>query len=120
MPTPSLFWTPERHKALIGLLGDGLSSREIAERLGCTKNMVIGITYRSRELNLANTKLPIRELPTLDERLKWHLVIQKGCVYPIGDPTKEWRWCGAETISAGAPYCQKHHDICWQKPRDEK
>ena len=42
------FWTPERKKCLIVLLGMDKSFREIADDLGCTRSMIAGRVYRNR------------------------------------------------------------------------
>jgi hypothetical protein len=41
-------WTPERDKRLIALQAQGLSAAEIAEKLGTTRNAVIGRSIRLR------------------------------------------------------------------------
>lgn len=107
MPGRSDFWTPRRIAALANLVADGLTSKEIAKRIGdgCTKNMVIGRMHRTGGQLLV---APLQPPPTLDQRLRFDRVQQRGCVWIIGDPQAEWEWCGAKLEMPGMPYCAHH------------
>jgi hypothetical protein len=52
-----MIWTPATDATLAGLWAAGLTTSDIADRLGCTKNSVIG---RARRLGLPARPNPVR------------------------------------------------------------
>lgn len=43
------------------------------------------------------------------------------CRWPLGDPTNsEFRFCGARTAEAGAPYCGTHAQLAYQPAQDRR
>ena len=43
------------------------------------------------------------------------------CRWPLGDPTNsEFRFCGARTSEAGAPYCVTHAQLAYQPAQDRR
>ena len=130
-------WSPERVETLSRLWSEGLSARQIAEKLGggVTRNAVIGKAHR---LNLASrvtkknpsSKLQIKKNNTTKpskvmtrSRFK-SLLLDKDfepenpkaleelsdstCRWPIGHPDEEsFYFCGRNPIK-GFPYCKLH------------
>ncbi len=103
-------WTPERISALIALWEEGLTTSEIGNRLGVTKNAVVGKVHR---LGLPKRQSPIRKtaekpaVPT-GEIIKLDKLTPSMCCWPEGDPgTEDFRFCGAPAME-GRPYCEEH------------
>lgn len=107
------FWTPRRQAKLAELVAAGHSAREIARRLGdgCTKNMVIGRLHRAGQATGRSGQYGGSRSLTLDQRLGFDRVKQRGCAWVIGDPRGEWSWCGAAVVEPGKPYCAGHAKI---------
>jgi GcrA cell cycle regulator len=43
------------------------------------------------------------------------------CRWPLGDPTNpDFRFCGARTSEAGAPYCVAHAQLAYQPAQDRR
>jgi hypothetical protein len=63
------FWTVERTDALQALWRDGESATQIAAKLGCTRNAVLGKLYRLREPEpmvkkaISRNRVYVRQLP---------------------------------------------------------
>lgn len=101
-PPESEFWR-ENGDLAFGLLGEGKRYQEIADDLRITKNALIGWIHRHMMAGTFNTPLP-----TMDQRLRFHLTENRGCAWPIGDvPSEDFRWCG-ETLLPLRPYCLTH------------
>ena len=107
-PAPGSFWTPRRQAKLAELVAEGRTATGIAHKLGdgCTKNMVIGRLYRNGQSLTTPSNAPTP--PSLDQRLRFERVKQRGCVWVIGDARGEWSWCGDALVDVGKPYCAKH------------
>jgi GcrA cell cycle regulator len=98
-------WTPLKISALIALWNEGLSTSEIGNRLGVTKNAVIGKVHR---LGLPKRNSPIPKKPEPAKVLRFENLALGQCAWPEGEPgTEEFRLCG-EPIVEGKPYCASH------------
>ena len=103
-------WTPERISALIALWDEGLTTSEIGNRLGITKNAVVGKVHR---LGLPKRQSPIRKAIKKDEKplgeiIKLDKLTADMCCWPDGDPgTEEFRFCGKK-VMLEKPYCEEH------------
>lgn len=104
---PSI-WSPEKVERVVDLLCDGLTTREVADRFGVTKNSIIGLSHR--------WALRRPDAPSLDDRLMWSRVVQTGCRWIEGDLDGDWRWCGLP-ITRG-DYCVTHHVTSRIKPKE--
>lgn len=104
-------WTPKRLERLPKLLAEGLSAREIAERLGggITKNAVVGMAHRL-DLSFARSptqqQLPADFVPPPEPVKATPIVIAR-------DPKKDPSLCAipgcTKTRVRPYPHCQ-HHD----------
>ena len=104
-------WTPERITALMALWEEGLTTSVIGERLGITKNAVVGKVHRlglpkrgvaNRVAAVPSSRKPAGEIIRLDK-------LSSGmCCWPEGDPgTDAFRFCGAPAVRE-KPYCEEH------------
>ena len=98
-------WTPTRISVLIALWEEGLSTSEIGNRLGVTKNAVIGKVHR---LGLAKRVSPIHPKPKPAEVISLAALRPGMCSWPEGEPgTLEFNFCG-EPVILEKPYCAEH------------
>ena len=98
-------WTPKRVSALIALWNEGLSTSEIGNRLGVTKNAVVGKVHR---LGLPKRGSPIKQKPKPAVIIGLESLRPGMCSWPEGEPgTEEFHFCG-ESIVPGKPYCEEH------------
>lgn len=101
-------WTPTRISALIALWNEGLSTSEIGNRLGITKNAVVGKVHR---LGLPKRNAPVRhkaEKEVIAEVIKLEALRPGMCSWPIGEPgTSGFGFCGQEAVP-DRPYCAGH------------
>lgn len=111
-------WTPKRVSALIALWNEGLSTSEIGNRLGVTKNAVVGKVHR---LGLPKRGSPIKQKPKPAEIIGLASLRPGMCSWPEGEPgTDEFNFCGAEIVP-GKPYCEHHCKRAYVKnPKDGK
>jgi GcrA cell cycle regulator len=104
------FWTAERTEKLTALwLADEMSTAQIAQVLGCTKNAVIG---KSQRICLPAKRVGARP----KDHAPWYDQLGRGCMYPTGhthDATL--KFCGQEVTRLGSPYCDLHHAVCWTR-----
>lgn len=112
------FWAadPKRVELLVELWADDtVTTREIGQRMGCSKNTVISKAHR---LGLP----PRRETPPRPAPRR-HLIPATGeCCYPIGHPgTADFHYCGAPA-ALGKSYCETHRalTVIATKPRKSK
>jgi GcrA cell cycle regulator len=57
----------------------------------------------------------------LTERVTIMELREAMCRWPLGDPTNpEFRFCGARTSEAGAPYCVSHAQLAYQPVQDRR
>ena len=113
-PKPILFWTRDKVNLLLKLRSDGLKMAEIADRLGTTKNAVIGKIYRlgyCREVPFTTSIVRFRALDRFypDGRCAWPFGRE------VNDP--DFHFCGETVASLGRSYCEEHHHMAWVKPR---
>ena len=106
-------WTPTRISALIGLWNEGLSTSRIGERLGITKNAVVGKVHR---LGLPKRGSPIRkQKPKPTEVISLSSLRPGMCCWPEGEPgTDEFHFCG-EKAQQDKPYCEAHCERAYVK-----
>ncbi len=89
-----------------------IGSAEIAERFGVTKCAVVGLANRR---GFAPRREPARP-PAPPTKNPFN---GGGCVWPIGQPKEpDFRFCGAEPLVAGKPYCEWHAKIAYVRPKD--
>ncbi len=111
-------WTEQAVEILEALWTEGRSAREIAGKLGVTRNAVIG---KANRLGLSHnssvqarcerlTAKPGRERPPsspldLTERM---------CRWPLGHPgDPDFHFCGRARVT-GRPYCEKHCALAYR------
>ncbi len=122
------FWTQDKIDQLIELKND-LSAKDLAEKLGTTKNAVLGKIHRMKLNNPVVRKKPKpRKKPELKPRDNVVKIIPDGgyklcdlkpyqCRFPQGDAKDgNLSFCGAR-IAKGS-YCQEHYDRCHVKQKD--
>ena len=108
-----MHWTAERVERLALLWSDGLSARQIAEKLGgVTRNAVIGKAHRlnlQRGIELPTVEPeppplvfeePVFETPP--ELMSWM------CRWPTDDPGRFGLHICGKTAQPGRPYCAEH------------
>ena len=99
-------WTPLKVLALIALWNEGLPTSAIGNRLGVTKNAVVGKVHR---LGLQRRPDPIpQKKPHKSHRLGLADLSPNQCRWPSGNPGDEdFEFCGAP-VQHGKPYCRSH------------
>lgn len=104
-------WTPERIAALIALWEEGLTTSVIGERLGITKNAVVGKVHRlglPKRVTSSRAAKPAVEEKPMGEMIKLDKLSNGMCCWPEGEPsTENFRFCGAQAVE-GRPYCAEH------------
>ncbi len=123
MSTP-FEWTPEITAALMALWKEGLPTAEIGQRLGVTKNAVIGKVHR---IGLVKRQSPIKGGPPCGKRkkpvaqvIRLETLKTGMCSWPEGDPgTEVFRFCGEKSVP-GKPYCESHCARAYVKPSKDK
>lgn len=108
-------WTADAVRTLIQLWDEGLSSQKIADRMGLTKNAIIGKVHR---LGLPKRKPAIKGQLSKHEKEQRSLSLEKkrqptGCRFIHGDPrdkeADDWHYCQAPLKNEESPYCSTHH-----------
>lgn len=101
-------WPPARVEMLTQLFDEGLTFSAIGERMGVTKNTIIGKALR------IGLKRGDGEPTTLPQRMD-ALDIFPGfgrCVYPLGHPREAgFHLCGAKVPNAAKPYCSLRYAV---------
>ena len=99
-------WTPLKVLALIALWNEGLPTSAIGNRLGVTKNAVVGKVHR---LGLQRRPDPIpQKKPHHPHRLGLADLGPQQCRWPSGHVGDEaFEFCG-EKVHPGKPYCHAH------------
>jgi GcrA cell cycle regulator len=124
-------WTDEKIQQLSKLWDEGLSTAAIGERLGITKNAVVGKAHR---LGLPARPSPVkRRMEMRPPPPPPQLVLApppkpvvpgsyKGptCQWPIGHPRETgFRFCGAPS-HPGKPYCTQHAAIAYRPAQSKE
>ena len=113
----SFEWTPDRISTLIALWNEGLSTSLIGERIGVTKNAVVGKVHR---LKLTKRGSPIKQKPKTVDIISLKALRSGMCRWPEGDPgTQAFNFCG-QPIVPEKPYCAKHCARAYVKPIKNK
>jgi len=104
-------WTPERITMLMALWEEGLTASVIGERLGTTKNAVVGKVHRlglpKRVTSNRAASTPLRKKPA-SGIIKLDKLSSGMCCWPEGDPgTDAFRFCGGPAVPE-KPYCEEH------------
>jgi len=108
-------WTEERVERLTQLWEAGVGTAEIGERLGMTKNAIIGKAHR----------IGLKARRASPKRSRGQLLRLNGhtCQWPSGHPGQpDFQFCGDETIS-GKSYCAEHYARAYIRvmvPRQDK
>ena len=107
------YWTKTKVEKLSKLWGQGVSARDIAEKLGdISRNAVIGKANRlglSKKLSSAD-KTPKKEISASSLA-----PIMSGCKWTIGHPgDDDFYFCGKPVIP-GKPYCGEHCLIAYRR-----
>ena len=79
-------WTPTRISILIALWNEGLTTSVIGEKLGVTKNAVVGKVHR---LGLPTRGSPITQKPKPAKVISLRELRPGMCSWPDGEPGKE-------------------------------
>lgn len=105
-------WTPERVDSLVRLWSDGLSARQIAEKLGSvTRNAVIGKAHRLNLQRGAPAPAPAPEPPPpridypitpMPEVKSWM------CRWQTGEPGRFGLYICGKTVQPGRQFCAEH------------
>lgn len=113
-----------------------LTSRQIGEEIGKSRDAVCGMAHRRnwkakpytyepkpRKTEKIKTTqvMPIVVDPPVIERIepmKFRDVNSDTCAFVIGDPSRGGKAtiCGRHTV-AGFPYCKTHKRLCYQSPK---
>jgi len=110
-------WTPTRIAILIAHWNEGLTTSEIGNRLGVTKNAVVGKVHR---LGLPKRGSPIRQKPRPAEIISLDALRPGMCCWPDGEPgAEDFRFCG-EPAQSDKPYCAHHCERAYVKNIKDK
>lgn len=100
-------WPKKDVESLKFLIKDGFSARQIADRLGFSKNSVCGKAHRLG-LNIGNgnnimSSVRVGRKKTIGQPRLLSIMPDRGkCQWPVDDT-----WCGCKAES-GRPYCTEH------------
>ena len=98
-------WTPLKISALIALWNEGLSTSAIGNRLGVTKNAVVGKVHR---LGLPKRNSPIPKKPEPAKVIRFETLGPGQCSWHEGEPgTDGFHLCGEPAVE-GRSYCAPH------------
>lgn len=111
-------WTLERIARLKDLWQDGMSSRDIAQKMGegLTRNAVIGKANRlglsvSGRAKVNSKASEVKKVVVLPPDTS----MRKKCQWPFGDPAKDnFYFCGQPTLES-RPYCKEHCALAYRR-----
>ena len=107
------YWTKTKVEKLSKLWRQGVSARDIAEKLGdISRNAVIGKANR-----LGLSKKLSSESQTIKKEINTSSLVpsMNGCKWPIGHPgDNDFYFCGKQVIP-GKPYCGEHCLIAYRR-----
>ena len=112
-------WTAERTEILVKLRKKHQPVSIMVERLGITRNAIIGKLHRLG-LSVARIRKPVPTLIAPEPRparvgVTLLELTSKTCRWPLGDPQQEgFAFCG-EVILEGCPYCNGHAKIAYNR-----
>ena len=114
----SVDWPTARTNKLIQLWNQGVPTSKIGEKLGVTKNAVVG---KANRLGLPKRQSPIKNKNPTGDVIKLEKLSAGMCSWPEGDPgTPGFRFCGKPTVP-DKPYCAEHCERAYVKSsRDRK
>ena len=118
-------WKPEKVKELIALWDTGLSCAKIGEKMGITKNAVVG---KARRLKLRSRQMPLIRMHSRSRKRSTKRSPEKkiiarpknmplvplpdlgnGCAWPYGDPQDDdFGFCGQKK-DGKTSYCAEHN-----------
>jgi len=132
----SEFWTAARVKSLKDMVArGGMSCTQMAEKLGATRNMVIGKIYRMEQAGLLQVKRKAKREKRLQDAVRVEQTTcttdnkspgvysyrPDCCQWPLGDPKKTgYRVCGDMRVVDGRSYCQLHCEVAHARPDKPK
>ncbi len=105
-------WTDENIKILKDMLNAGASARDIAEKLGNTRNAVIG---KANRLKLSTPKSDKEK--TVKEKKSTAITYPDDnlCQWPTGHPNEEgFHFCG-KPVQGSLPYCEAHCNSAYRR-----
>jgi GcrA cell cycle regulator len=110
-------WTDEKINRLKRLWSEGLTTAAIGNRLGVSKNAVVGKVHR---LELDGRPSPLKQQQKVTEVKETMPRIftltdmsSQTCRWPSGDPQHaDFRFCGRK-VTQGKPYCVEHCDVAY-------
>lgn len=108
------YWTKQKVDKLTKLWEQGVSAREISNKLGeVSRNAVIGKANRlGLSKKVLNTEEKVEEIYIDVNSLVPNM---SGCKWPIGHPgDKDFYFCGKEIIPS-KPYCGEHCVIAYRR-----
>ena len=108
-----MVWTSDRVDSLVELWSQGLSARQIAERLGgVTRNAVIGKAYRLKLQRAPASPAPAPPPPPVPDLVLPVLPMSevKGwmCRWPLDEPGRHGLHICGKTVQPGRHYCAEH------------
>ena len=112
-------WTDENVGVLKALWSEGRSAREIGDKLGMTRNAVIGKANRLGLTHKAASRSAARGRAT-ERRLSSPLdLTERMCRWPIGHPGEaDFHFCGGAR-APGRPYCEAHCNLAYRNRTTE-
>ena len=110
-------WTDRNVEILEALWSEGRSARDIAEKLGVTRNAVIGkanrlgLSHNSAARTDGRARAARRESDPPSSPLD---LTERMCRWPIGHPGEaDFHFCGRARIP-GRPYCLDHCAVAYR------
>ncbi len=109
-------WTEESVEILKAMWLEGRSAREIGERLGMTRNAVIG---KANRLGLSHKSKSTPARPVIAADIKNRAMSpldlnERMCRWPIGHPgDADFHFCGRARVP-GRPYCEEHCAVAYR------
>ena len=107
------YWTKAKVEKLSKMWCQGVSARDIAEKLGnISRNAVIG---KANRLGLSKKKTPENKIISKEINASSLVPDMSGCKWPIGHPgDNDFYFCGKPVIP-GKPYCGEHCIIAYRR-----
>lgn len=104
-------WTDDACDILRKMWSDGCSAREVAGRLGVTRNAVIG---KANRMGLSHNSNAMREAERAARPSSPLQLTERMCRWPIGHPGEpDFHFCGVQR-EPGRPYCDEHCALAYR------